>query len=75
MVLSPARLPRKIRPQLRLGVLHALSSEGAGVRVVRSPFKRYYGRDDLHFVTFSFYRRKPHFGTRAARDRFWKIPD
>jgi putative transposase len=36
---------------------------------------RYYGRGDLHFVTFSCYRRKPYLGTRRARDRFVRILD
>ena len=42
---------------------------------MRNPLKRYYGRGDLHFVTFSCYRRRPFLGTRRARDRFVKILD
>ena len=42
---------------------------------MRNPLKRYYGRGDLHFVTFSCYRRRPLLGTRRARDRFVKILD
>jgi putative transposase len=42
---------------------------------MRNPLKRYYGRGDLHFVTFSCYRRRPFLGTRQARDRFVKILD
>src|SRR5437867_13277974 len=40
---------------------------------MRNPLKRYYGRGDLHFVTFSCYRRRPFLGTVRARDRFVKI--
>jgi putative transposase len=32
--------------------------------------KRYYGRGDLHFVTFSCYRRLPLLGTMRARNVF-----
>ncbi len=32
--------------------------------------KRYYGRGDLHFVTFSCYRRLPLLGTMRARNLF-----
>ena len=32
--------------------------------------KRYYGRGDLHFLTFSCYRRLPLLGTVRARDVF-----
>ena len=56
-------------------VPHPLGWKGAGVRVVRNPLVRYYGRGDLHFVTFSCYRRKPYLGTRRARDRFVRILD
>jgi putative transposase len=54
-------------------VPHPLPSKGAGVRPLRNPLVRYYGRGDLHFVTFSCHRRKPYLGTRRARDRFLKI--
>jgi REP-associated tyrosine transposase len=37
--------------------------------------KRIYGRGDLHFVTFSCYRRRPLLGTARARDRFVRILD
>jgi putative transposase len=50
-----------------------LPSKGAGVRPIRNPLVRYYGRGDLHFVTFSCYRRRPYLGTRRARDRFVKV--
>jgi putative transposase len=40
---------------------------------MRNPLRRYYGRGDLHFVTFSCYRRRPLLGTPRARDRFVKI--
>jgi putative transposase len=42
---------------------------------MRNPLKRHYGRGDLHFITFSCYRRRPFLGTRRARDRFVKILD
>ena len=41
----------------------------------RNPVRRYYGRRDLHFVTFSCYRRRPYLGTRRARNRFVKVLD
>ena len=42
---------------------------------MRNPLKRYYGRGDLHFITFSCYRRRPFLGTRRARDLFVKTLD
>jgi putative transposase len=42
---------------------------------MRNPLRRLYGRGDLHFVTFSCYRRRPFLGTRRARDCFVKILD
>ena len=41
----------------------------------RNPLKRFYGRNDLHFVTFSCYRRRPYLGTARARNRFVRILD
>ena len=35
-----------------------------------SQLKRYYGKGDLHFVTFSCYRRLPLLGTKHARNLF-----
>ena len=35
--------------------------------------KRYYGQDDLHYVTFSCYRRRPLLGTPRRRDCFLRI--
>ncbi len=43
--------------------------------LMRNPLKRYYGRGDLHFVTFSCYRRRPLLGTARSRDCFVKILD
>jgi putative transposase len=40
---------------------------------MRNPLKRHYGQGDLHFVTFSCYRRRPLLGTARARNRFVKI--
>lgn len=34
--------------------------------------KRYYGKGDLHFLTFSCYRRLPFLGNKYARDSFLK---
>ena len=42
---------------------------------MRNPLKRYYGRGNLHFVTFSCYRRRQLLGNARARDRFVKILD
>jgi len=35
-----------------------------------SGLKRYYGKADLHFITFSCYRRLPLLKTERARDLF-----
>jgi len=40
---------------------------------MRNPLRRYYGRGDLHFITFSCYRRLPLLGTARARNRFVRI--
>ena len=42
---------------------------------MRNPLRRHYGRGDLHFVTFSCYRRRPLLGTARARNRFVGILD
>jgi len=42
---------------------------------MRNRLQRHYGRGDLHFITFSCYRRRPYLGTARARDRFVKILD
>ena len=42
---------------------------------MRNPLRRYYGQGDLHFITFSCYRRRQFLGTRRARERFLKILD
>jgi REP-associated tyrosine transposase len=42
---------------------------------MRHPLKRFYGRGDLHFITFSCYRRRAFLGKQRARDRFVKILD
>jgi putative transposase len=42
---------------------------------MRNPLRRYYGSGDLHFVTFSCYRRRPLLGTRRARDCFVRMLD
>ena len=43
--------------------------------MMRNPLRRYYGCGDLHFITFSCYRRRPFLGTRDARDVFVRILD
>jgi len=43
------------------------------MEIRRNPLKRYYGSGDLHFVTFSCYRRRPYLGTARARNRFVRI--
>jgi len=40
---------------------------------MRNPLQRYYGRGDLHFITFSCYRRRAYLGMARARNRFVKI--
>jgi putative transposase len=40
---------------------------------MRNALRRFYGRGDLHFVTFSCYRRRPLLGTPRARHCFVKI--
>jgi REP-associated tyrosine transposase len=42
---------------------------------MRNPLKRFYGQGDLHFVTFSCYRRRPFLGTVRARECFIRILD
>jgi putative transposase len=41
----------------------------------RNALRRFYGSGDLHFVTFSCYRRRPYLGTVRARNRFVKLLD
>jgi putative transposase len=41
----------------------------------RNPLERFYGRCDLHFVTFSCFRRRPYLGTIEARNCFVRILD
>ena len=45
------------------------------MKIVRHPLKRFYGRRDLHFVTFSCYRRRPYLATVRARNRFVRVLD
>ena len=35
--------------------------------------KRYYGHGDLHYITFSCYRRRPLLGSATRRDLFLKV--
>jgi len=43
------------------------------MHISRNPLRRLYGRRDLHFITFSCYRRRPYLGSVRARNRFVKI--
>ena len=43
---------------------------GSWVGLMPKNLKRYYGRGDLHFVTFSWYRRLPLLRTMRARNMF-----
>jgi putative transposase len=63
-------------------VPHPLGFKGADfdfaslrMRVQRHPLVRIYGRRDLHFITFSCYRRRPFLGSVRSRNRFVKILD
>jgi len=49
--------------------------KGAGFSSMRNRLQRHYGHGDLHFVTFSCYRRLPLLGTARARNRFVRILD
>src|SRR5580693_10242552 len=42
---------------------------------MRTPLTRLDGQRDLHFATFSCYRRRPLLGTVRARDRFVRVLD
>lgn len=53
--------------------VRVLTSPRADFSFMRHPLQRHYGRGDLHFVTFSCYRRRAYLGTACARDRFVKI--
>ena len=58
------------------GVPHLCGSKGAPVpsfHVMRQKLQRYYGRKDLHFITFSCYQRRFLLGTVRARNVFVKI--
>jgi len=54
---------------LRVRILTFSSS----MRIARHPLKRFYGRRDLHFITFSCYWRRPYLGTVRSRNCFVKI--
>jgi putative transposase len=44
-----------------------------GFSFMKNKLKRYYGRKELHFITFSCYQRKPLLGSAHARNVFVKI--
>jgi putative transposase len=41
--------------------------------IARNPLHRYYGRGDLHFITFSRHRRQPWLGSPQRRDLFLRV--
>jgi putative transposase len=45
----------------------------AGLSCMKNKLKRYYGRRDLHFITFSCYERRPLLGSMRARNLFVKV--
>jgi len=45
----------------------------AGFPSMKNKLKRYYGRRELHFITFSCYERRPLLGSVRARNLFVKI--
>ena len=45
------------------------------MNIVRHPLKRFYGRGDLHFLTFSCYRGRTYLETSRARNCFVRILD
>jgi putative transposase len=47
--------------------------KGAGFSSMRNPLQRRYGQGDLHFITFSCFRRRPLLGASQARDCFVEI--
>jgi REP element-mobilizing transposase RayT len=47
--------------------------DASSMKVLRNPLKRFYGRGDIHFVTFSCYHRRPYLGTVRARNRFVQV--
>ena len=57
-------------PQVRFGNLGLGLAFLALVFPMPSGLKRYYGKADLHFITFSCYRRLPLLKTARARDLF-----
>ena len=59
----------------RLGAVGAAPFLRVRILSTRNPLRRYNGRRDLHFVTFSCYRRRPYLGTRRAHDQFVKVLD
>ena len=41
--------------------------------MVTRGLRRYYGNGDVHFITWSCYRRQPHLGTAARRDLLLRV--
>jgi putative transposase len=49
-------------------------SKGAGVSPpMKNKLQRYYGRKELHFITFSCYQRRPFLSSLRAKTVFVKI--
>jgi hypothetical protein len=56
---------------LNLGLGLVVRPRKLGVRLAMpAGLRRYYGKGDLHFITFSCFRRLPLLKTARARDRF-----
>jgi putative transposase len=61
--------------RVRIWVPHPWFGRVRVLTLQRNPLKRHYGRGDLHFVTFSCYRRRPLLSKAHARDCFVKTLD
>ena len=60
---------------LTFGVDFACLSALSMIPIMRNPLRRSYGRGDLHFITFSCYRRLPLLGTARTRNAFVRVLD
>ena len=74
--ISPSMIPSRIRNER--GCLAGAPSLGLrawGHSVMPKGLKRIYGFGQLHFITFSCYRRLPLLGSPGARNRFVRVLD
>lgn len=68
--------PLRFRHALGLNILRVrVLNFVTAIEHSRNPLKRFYGRNDLHFVTFSHCLRRPYLGTIHAHNRFVQILD